>query len=267
MRTALIDADILAYRATAAVEKEINWGDDVFTLHSDLSDAKKVFTDHLSTILAAVEAEHCILAFSDSLNWRKDILPTYKSNRTDRKPLALKALKQWVTECGEWEVFQRPTLEGDDVLGILATKGKKHPDDGPYIVCSLDKDFRTIPGSHYNFGTKEFFEVSQYQADLYHMGQTLTGDATDGYAGCPGIGPKTAEKILNKAEEACDLETGEGHDLSYLRKHWWAAVVATYEKAGLSGEVALIQARVARICRASDYNFNDKTVKLWNPPQ
>ena len=45
----------------------------------------------------------------------------------------------------------------------------------------------------------------------------------------------------------------------------WAAVVATYEKAKLSEGDALTQARVARILRASDYDFKRKEPILWQP--
>ena len=47
----------------------------------------------------------------------------------------------------------------------------------------------------------------------------------------------------------------------------WAVVLAAYEKAGLTEADALAQARVARILRASDYDFKQKKVKLWNPPK
>ena len=84
------------------------------------------------------------------------------------------------------------------------------------------------------------------------MFQTLTGDKTDGYAGCPSIGPKTAEKILKGAETLADM---------------WTAVTDTYAKQKLSTEVALQQAQVARICRASDFNFKTKKVIPWTPPK
>ena len=133
------------------------------------------------------------------------------------------------------------------MLGILATSNK--PIKGDKIVCSIDKDFKTIPGKHYNFKSDQFFEITEDQADYWHMMQTLTGDSTDGYSGCPGCGPKTAEKILTPL----------------VSTEYWAAVCKAYEAAGLSSEEALVQARVARICRASDYDFKKKQVKLWSP--
>ena len=93
-----------------------------------------------------------------------------------------------------------------------------------------------------------FIEVTPEEADRWFYMQTLTGDATDGYSGCPGGGPKKAEAILEAAGE-----------------NPWPAIVAAYEKAGLSEEAALQQARVARILRASDYNFKKKEPILWKP--
>ena len=68
---------------------------------------------------------------------------------------------------------------------------------------------------------------------------------------CPGVGPVKAEECLAEAK----IYGGP----------YWSAVVATYENKGLTEEDALVQARVARICRADDYDFKNKEVRLWNP--
>lgn len=247
MRIALIDADITAFASAVAVEKSIDWGDGIWTLHADEEEGKRLFSDSIARVKENVGADKVILAFSDSSNFRKDVLPSYKANRAgSRQPLIRRALTEWAK--GEYECYVRPGLEGDDVLGILATmprKGKAAKDE--YIICTIDKDLKTIPGLHYNMGKDEFFEVTVEEADRWHLLQTLTGDPTDNYAGCPGCGPVKANRILD-------------NDCS------WAAVVAAYEKAGFSEEEALVQARVARICRADDYDFKKKQVILWTPP-
>ena len=256
MTTALVDADILAYQAAAVSEQPIQWDDGLWTLHAFEGEGERRFDEMLDNITKAVEADKVVLALSDSENWRKAVLPTYKSNRAaTRKPLLLKHLKDRALD--KYEAFMRPTLEGDDCLGILGTMKKT----GDSIICSLDKDFKTIPGRHYNFGRKEFFEVTPQQADYWHMVQTLTGDTTDGYTGCPSIGPKTAAKILQAAlDEGIHWATPQ-----QLREIYWQHVVKAYAKAGLSEEEALTQARVARICRSSDYDFKTKQVILWSP--
>ncbi len=256
MTIALVDADILAYQAAAASEQPIQWDDGLWTLHAFENEGERRFDEMLDNIAKAVEADKVILALSDSENWRKGVLPTYKSNRAaTRKPMLLKHLKDRAME--NYVVFMRPTLEGDDCLGILGTRKKT----GDCIICSLDKDLKTIPGRHYNFGHKEFFEVTPQQADYWHMLQTLTGDATDGYTGCPSIGPKTAEKILRAALDEGTTEATP----QQLREIYWQHVVKAYAKAGLSEEEALTQARVARICRSSDYDFSTDQVILWSP--
>jgi 5'-3' exonuclease len=109
---------------------------------------------------------------------------------------------------------------------------------------------RTIPGAHFHLGTRQLFTVSEAEADYNHLFQTLTGDATDGYSGCPGVGKVTAAKLLD----------GKSYE------EMWDVVVRAYKKAGLGEEEAIQQARVARICRASDFNSKTGEVILWNPP-
>lgn len=245
MTVALIDGDILAYQAAVVSEKETDWGEGLWTLHAWEEEGMAAFETTLNGILNKLETESFIIAFSDPAhNWRKDVLPTYKGNRAKtRKPMLLKFLRGWAND--RFVCKTMDTLEGDDILGMMATGNP-----GAYVICTIDKDLKTIPGKHYNFGTGEIFEIDQDTADYWHMIQTLTGDVTDGYAGCKGIGIKTAEKLL------LDVSS---HDR-------WSVVVKAYEKAGLGEEEALTQARVARILRASDYDEPNKKVKLWTPP-
>ena len=260
MRFALIDADILAYQAAAVSETPIDWEDGMWTLHAFEQEAINAFESTLKTILKKVEATQYLLAFSDKDNWRKEVLPTYKSNRSGvRRPLLLKFLREYAQK--NHDSVSIPTLEGDDVIGIYATFKSKLEPVREFIICSLDKDLKTIPGKHYNFGKDEFFEISEHQADYWHMVQTLTGDTTDGYQGCPGCGPKTAEKILQKALE----EGTPWANPKQLREIYWQHVVKAYEKAGFGEEEALTQARVARILRAEDYDDIQKKVILWTP--
>ena len=134
-----------------------------------------------------------------------------------------------------------PSLEADDALGIIQTKNP----EADHIIVSPDKDMRQIPGRLYNL--EELITVTPEEGKRWHLIQTLAGDQTDGYAGCPGIGVKKAEALFDKQGES------------------WQTVVAAFEKAGLDEETALLNARLARILQSTDYDHSTGTVRLWTP--
>lgn len=242
----LFDADMLCFEACASVEQEINWGDDLWTLHADAADAKAKIDNMVQSLTNKVLDKlnydgryEIIMCLTDSVNFRKKIYPLYKANRIGkRKPVCYKGAVEWIKE--SYTCYQRPTLEADDCLGILATSKPNT------VIISGDKDFKCVPGRFYDYRRGEFHNISEEEADRNHMYQTLIGDTSDGYPGCPGVGEKTAEKLL-------------ADDPS------WSMVVAQYAKKNLTEEVALVMARVARILRKSDYDFKKKEPILWNP--
>ena len=190
-RTLLIDGDIVAYRYSSTVEQEVDWGDDVWSLWSDAKEAKQLILQYLDHLVEATAADDFVFTFSDKDNFRKTIYPDYKSNRKGkRKPTCYKGIKTWIE--AEYESIQMPNLEGDDVMGILATSGQYEET----VIVSEDKDMKTIPGLLWRAAEME--DVSEEYADYYHLYQTLVGDATDGYKGCKGIGDKRATDILSK---------------------------------------------------------------------
>lgn len=253
MRTLIVDADYIAYRYAFANQLEIDWGEGVVSHSADLKAAKREIVSLLGGWAYEFEA-NIVLAFSDpESNWRTAVLPSYKQHRkADRRPDLWEPLRDFLAE--NWKNYLRPTLEGDDICGILATSKTVIP--GDKIVVGIDKDLKTIPCKLFNpvKGTRKV--VSVESADHLHMIQTLTGDPSDGYKGCPGIGPKKAEKILGP-------QLGPNYRDGRVR---WSAIVGAYSECGLTEEDALVQARVARVCRHTDYNFRKKEVKLWKPP-
>lgn len=235
----LIDADILLYRAASAVEREIEFEEDIWVLYTDENEAIQEFNYSVDALLERAETHRYLLCFSDSKNFRKNILPSYKGNRTARKPMGFKAIREEIYKLHTLNIVLKPNLEADDCLGILATK---KPDE--YVIWSIDKDLKQIPGRHLTEDC--IVEVSQAEADFYFYKQILTGDTTDNYKGCPGIGPVKAESILANGP-------------------YWPKVIAAYTKAGISEEDALVQARCARILRAENWNETEQEVILWEP--
>lgn len=269
----LVDGDIYTYEIASSSEVATDWGDGMWTLHADANSAIARLDDRMEQLKELTDSDRLIICLTDVENWRVRVLPTYKGNRKDvRRPMILPVLKQHLMD--NYETFIRPTLEADDVLGILATwpklKGKK-------IIITKDKDLQTIPAFQFTSHHPErgVFETTLEEADRFHLIQTLAGDTTDGYSGCPNVGLETAKDILDNliGWEQYDHTFKSGPRKDTTEKRWrkieveteWEAVVSNFAKAGLGEEEALVQARVARICRADDYNFKTKKVKLWTP--
>ena len=95
MTNVLVDADELIYKAAAAAEYDLEMG-GTHVLMSDFGTTQRIFCDQEAKICEALGAEEVVMALSDTKNFRKDVLPTYKSNRKNtRKPLAFARLRQF----------------------------------------------------------------------------------------------------------------------------------------------------------------------------
>lgn len=237
----LIDADFILYKNAAACEIDIDYGDDVIVVQSRFSDLQRNLVRELDKIKddLAGHSDHLILFFSDSGNFRKQIYPDYKGHRNRKKPCGYRRAVNWLSTI--YDVVSYPTLEADDTIGIWQT----NESEMDHVIVSPDKDMRQIPGKLYNMD--ELITVTPEEGKRWHLIQTLSGDQTDGYAGCPGIGIKKAEALFAKHGES------------------WQTVVGAFEKAGLDEETALLNARLARILQCTDYDSDSGTVRLWTP--
>ena len=172
--------------------------------------------------------------------------------------------------------FLEDTLEGDDLIGIHATK----PHKGERVIYSTDKDMLTVPGLHWSEEDGEVFEVDLKSADDFFFEQILTGDAVDNYTGCPGVGPVAAKEMIQNpfkwVQETRVMKSGKhkGLAINEWKKHpvevhnyidIWACIVSAYEKVGLNERDALQQARCARILRHGEFDFEEGKVNLWTP--
>lgn len=245
MKHLLIDGDQFVHHAAAAIEHETRWDDENHVLFSNENKAWDVFLEMINRILERFETIEFTLCFSAPRPYfREAIWPHYKAKRGERKPLCFRLLKEIAHETYKCQSF--PGLEGDDVMGILATQPGKET-----IIVSQDKDMRTIPATVWD--GKVLYTYTERQADYWHLWQTLVGDASDGYQGCPGIGAVRASRLLDEADEAM--------------KPLWPVVVAAYAKANIPEETAITEARLARILRWSDWDRAKKQPILWNPPE
>jgi hypothetical protein len=247
---ALLDGDIVIYTAVVVNATSIDWEDGSDPVVTSDVEAAKANADHIiEKWTAAAGAQVPVVCLTDRSRpvFRRDICPDYKAGRKD-KPEGYWEVEQHVRE--KHLTYAIPGLEADDVMGILSTS--QAPQYAGAVIVSLDKDMKTIPGMLLN-PTKDMFprRVRAPLADQFWMTQTLTGDPTDGYKGCPRIGAVKAEAILGAA----------GLRLPDM----WRAVVDTFLSAGLTEADALLQARLARILRREDYDKQTNEVLLWHP--
>ena len=184
------------------------------------------------------------MCFTSYPTFRHEIFPEYKINRIGkRKPLALKSVIKEVKE--RYETVAYDNLEGDDVLGLLATNGRyKDP-----IIVSVDKDMRTLPCKLIADDSIE--HITNKKADRHWFEMSLAGDAGDGILGIKGMGMVTASKTLANTPDT--------------KEALWSKVQETYTKKGYTIADAILNARLTRILREGDYDYNTGEVKLWNP--
>ena len=243
-RVAVIDADIILYKACRVAEEAVDWGNDQWILWSNLNQVKTIIDDQIDLIVDEMEADRSILCFSDKKNYRKEINPEYKANRRGvRKPLCFVPALQYCKDTYPFRLFK--SLEADDTIGIIATT----ENENEYVIVSEDKDLLTVPGTHWDLKLKKIFKIDEEEADFNFFKQTLTGDTVDNYKGCPKIGKVTAEKVLKEAKVE--------------KEPLWETVVNMYLKAGLTEEDAIMNARMARILRRDEYDLVTNEIKLW----
>lgn len=187
MTIALVDGDIVAYRASASAEKD----DERIALiraHRTLQD-----------IVSVTGADEIKVFLSGSTNFRKDIYPEYKANRDHLpRPRFLQAVREFIVL--DWSAEVTDGYEADDALGVAS----QEREIGSSIVCSIDKDLRQLPGVHYNFVTGEFSTVDEIEGWRNFYKQLVLGDRGDNVPGFDGKMRLKFPKFLFEIREALD---------------------------------------------------------------
>lgn len=244
----VIDGDILLYRFAYANQYKIRWDEDttseVILPFAIAADEMERF---IAGLLETVDCNDYIVALSHPRDFRFKVDPNYQANRRDRvAPLYKEPLREYLCEHHPW--VQLDWLEGDDVLGLMATE---QPDG--VIMASIDKDLRQIPGQLYDWQREQLIKTTPEDAAFFFYMQILMGDSTDGIRGIPNVGPRKAERYLDGLYGAPEDKI-------------WARVLDVYAAHNLTPEYALQQARLLRILRAGEYDYERRRPILWRGP-
>ena len=134
--TLLIDADWLIYSSCCSCEQDIIWDDHLHTLHCDERDIHEMIDSRIEYYQAIADDKNdVVMCFTEYPTFRHQLFLDYKANRKNkRKPLALYAIIEQISQ--RYESVSYTGLEGDDVLGLVATS-KRYSNP---IIVSPDKD-------------------------------------------------------------------------------------------------------------------------------
>lgn len=232
----LVDADIVAYRSASATDGKhyivgsvlsdepcsFQYKKQADAYCDNLGIDKKAITMHYApepighatyNIGKIIGAMHKRFSKAVSLEtefyltpkatFRDTIITDYKANRKGmHRPANLDGCKGFIENELGGKYYDG--YEADDVCLIRANELANEPDTIP-VMCSIDKDFKQQEGWHYNFVKDELTYVSEKEANLYLYKQLLTGDKVDNIPGLKGVGPKTADKLLDGSVTAPEL--------------------------------------------------------------
>src|SRR5687768_8590106 len=198
----IIDGHAHIYRAYFAPFR------DLTSPTGEPTKATYVFTQMLMQLVAARKPDYLVMVIDcgDETVFRRQIDPTYKANRVappdDFKPQEERIL-QMVRDAGV-PLVCKPGFEADDVI---ATMAERYRDRFDIYIVSNDKDLRQLVGpncvlydvrSDQVVGEKEMVAKLGYGPAQAVEVQTLMGDNIDNIPGVPGVGEKTAAKLIEK---------------------------------------------------------------------
>jgi DNA polymerase-1 len=205
----LLDGMALAYRAHFALIRS-----PIYTSKGFNTSAIFGFTATLIDLITKQKPTHLAVVFDTSAPTARHILhPEYKAQR-EAMPEDLAAALPHLSRVAE--AFGIPVLkmdgyEADDIIGTLAHRAEADEFDEIYMVTP-DKDFGQLvtdkikmyrPGRKGDGGEvlgvaeiKEKWGIARVEQVIDMLG--LCGDVSDNIPGVPGIGPKTAQKLLAK---------------------------------------------------------------------
>lgn len=200
----LLDAYALIYRAYYAFIKNPRINSKGMNTSAVMG-----FVNTLNEILTKEQPTHIGVAFDHGKTFRDEAFPAYKAQR-EATPEDIRTsvpiIKDIITAM-HIPVLQADGFEADDVIGTLATKAGEAgvqtymlTPDKDYGQLVRDNVFIFRPrhgGGYETMGPKEVCEKYELHSPTQVIDLlALMGDSADNFPGCPGVGPKTATKLI-----------------------------------------------------------------------
>lgn len=202
----LIDAYALIYRSYYAFIKSPRINSKGLNTSAIMG-----FCNTLNEVLTKEKPTHIGVAFDHGKTFRHDAFPEYKAQREETPEdikLSVPLIKQ-VLEAMRIPILQVDGFEADDIIGTVATRFGADGIDT--FMLTPDKDYGQLigpnvfmyrprhGGGYEILGEKEVGEkygipTPAQVIDLL----ALMGDSADNFPGCPGVGEKTAAKLINQ---------------------------------------------------------------------
>ena len=195
------------------------------------------FCNTLNEILTKEKPTHIAVAFDHGKTFRHEAFPAYKAQREETPEdikLSVPFIKN-ILEAYRIPILQVDGFEADDIIGTVATQaGQKGIET---YMLTPDKDygqlvsenvfmFRPRHGGGYDIlGVKEIEEKYSISSPLQVIDLlALMGDSADNFPGCPGVGEKTAIKLINEFGSTEELVANTDKIKGKLREKVEAAV-------------------------------------------
>ena len=204
----LLDAYALIYRAYYALIKNPRINSKGFNTSAVLG-----FVNTLEDVLKKENPTHIGVAFDPSgPTFRHEAYEQYKAQREETPEvirLSVPIIKD-IIRAYRIPILEVPGYEADDVIGTLATEAGKQ--GIKTYMMTPDKDYGQLVSENVfmyrpKYGDKEFevMGIEQVKAkfDIQSPSQVidmlgLMGDSSDNIPGCPGVGEKTAQKLISQ---------------------------------------------------------------------
>ncbi len=204
----LLDAYALIYRSYFAFIRNPRFNSKGVNTSAMLG-----FTNTLVQLLETEDPNYIGVVFDVSApTFRHEIFPEYKANREEMPEDLRKSIPyiRNIIKAFNIPIIEKEGFEADDVIGTLAQKARK--DGFTTYMMTPDKDYAQLVSENIlmfkpakSGGVAEVWGIDEVRKN-FGIESTeqvidilgLMGDSADNIPGCPGIGPKTAEKLIRE---------------------------------------------------------------------